>query len=148
MTPLQMARQECANYVDTGCIFREPQVCLLAEPGTRCAYFERCVLPLAQRIPKYASAEEKYWKEASRKAGAPGLVRPQSAQPPRLCHCGDPLAARRRVCDKCRARNRRETYRRSKRQKGAVGDSTVKQSPPVAAQGVTTRVFEGADQRS
>src|SRR4030095_764532 len=75
MTPLQVAKAECANCDSAGncsgigiandlsCyMFRRPGKCWLApdEHGQikRCRYFEECVAPLAKKRAQAASAQE------------------------------------------------------------------------------------------
>jgi hypothetical protein len=75
MTPLQVAKQECANCDSAGncagigiaddlscCMFRKPGKCWLApdEQGNikRCQYFEQCVAPLAKARTRNAATQE------------------------------------------------------------------------------------------
>ena len=118
-SPLQMAKAECANFCKDGSCLGIPTECLtsdrptvaapldrckLAEPGKRCAYFERAVIPLANYFPeKYARAVETYTAGRAKNALA--------IKAARLCGCGNPLPKRRRFCERCRSRKRRESIR-------------------------------------
>ena len=119
MSPLQIAKAECANFHgDDGCLgfpvecmtSDQPTMaapldrCKLAKAGERCAYFECVVIPLAKSHPeKYAKAVETYTASRTRNALLVG--------PARLCECGNPLPKHRRFCEKCRTRKRRESTR-------------------------------------
>ena len=118
-TPLQMARAECANFCKDGSCLGIPTECLtsecptvaapldrckLAEPGKRCMYFERAVIPLANYFPeKYAKAVETYTAGRAKNALA--------IKAARLCECGNPLPKRKRYCPTCARRKRRESAR-------------------------------------
>lgn len=79
MTALQVAKAECANCDSVGnCagvgiaddlsshIFRQPGKCYLAEqPIGRCAYFERCVAPLAKARLREATTQDQKRAAAS-----------------------------------------------------------------------------------
>jgi len=105
-SPLEMARLECANHVGSGCFNERP--CLLAQRGVRCSYFESAVLPLSKRKAAYADVPNQYWARAK----VDGM-REDAAE--RVCACGNALAARERVCERCKIRRRRESYRAYKR---------------------------------
>lgn len=134
-TPLQFAKDECANYNDSNgsCLGvtadsllpkpnRKPRACPLPRcvlvDGERCDYFERIVLPLAERgIPRFLEARNAYYAKAIRAAGMRPNAEITLPQPKKLrqCECGNPLAAGHRFCEKCKIAKRRETYRASKR---------------------------------
>jgi hypothetical protein len=83
MTPLQVAKAECANCDsggncsgvgiadDLSCyMFRTPGKCYLAEqPVKRCVYFEQCVAPLAKKRAQAASTHEQQGAAASLASG-------------------------------------------------------------------------------
>jgi len=62
MTPFQFAKAECSNYIDGACkgiginddgtqfSFGPKPKCVLSNSGTRCAFFEECVLPMIPKI--------------------------------------------------------------------------------------------------
>jgi len=65
MTPVQFARAECANHQHQGFCYRAEEDCvLLKQVPERCAYFEKCVLPLADKglvaSPSYQYARTRY----------------------------------------------------------------------------------------
>ena len=143
MTPLQFAKDECANFNDSNgaclgvtadSLRQEPKNmrayprprCVLAD-GDRCDYFERIVLPLAERgIPHFLEARDAYYAKAIRAAGMRPNTEITLAQPKtiRQCECGNPLAAGHRFCEKCKTAKRRKTYRLSKtRQRGQEAPS-------------------------
>lgn len=124
MTPLAMAKAECANMrPDGGClgitvnslvseknglkvnpVAAPLDCCKLAKAGKRCEYFEKTVVPLANHYPdKYAKAVELY--SAGRANNA------LSIKGARECECGAPLPKRKRFCAICAKRNRRQTAR-------------------------------------
>lgn len=134
MTPYQLARTECANFVqrDGSCLGVQPEGlldstvraiprerCLLAEkPIQPCQYFENCVLPLADRPgPKDNPGLQSQRVEARRQYLELRKVEvPESNV--RLCpECQGPLAKRQRLCGKCRIKRRREAYRQAKQRK-------------------------------
>ena len=123
-SPLGMARAECANFCKDGSCLGIPVECLvserdgkkvklvaaplerckLSEPGKRCMYFERAVIPLANYFPeKYAKAVETYTAGRAKNALA--------IKAARLCKCGNPLPKRKRYCPTCARRKRRESAR-------------------------------------
>ena len=144
MTPYGFAREECANFVasDNSCMgitvdsldgsrfeAHPLTTCLLAgTPIQPCRYFERCILPLAD-APSPAGKphlqqerlEARRQYLALRKAEIPEMNL-------RTCpDCGAPVARRRRYCEKCGSRRRRESTRAAvarKRQNGGQGVSS------------------------
>src|ERR1051326_1042140 len=92
MTPLQGARNHCANYQPDGsCLgigikedgslsrFQPAGTkCLLAQPGVRCQYFEECVMPMEKSAWK-SPLEQNQFAEAVRdyrlRSGALSLAR-------------------------------------------------------------------------
>jgi len=134
MSPAQFARDECANLLPGGACLGvridslidngQPKTCsprdrcLVAE-GKRCDYFERAILPLADKPSpvddpnlqaKRAAARQEYQSRH--------LLRDRNQK--RCRDCGNPRPHRRRYCDLCAARRRRETYRRSRAGKSEV----------------------------
>lgn len=122
-----MIIEQCANWHSTvnGCIMEvvgshAEGECAVRD-GKRCAYFERAVLPLAGRLAQYAEIPALYYEKQT--DGKLGVLIEQN-------HCGDcgqVIPGRRRVCDKCRVKRRRASYRELKR-KLQVGNSTVSES--------------------
>ena len=111
MSPYQMAKMECANYVGQGCIIND-KCKLAAKPLKRCVYFEKCVLgmPLQPdadknpRYPEYLVAMQQYQGATATRVTAVKL---------RVCECGQPLAKRQRVCVACAKKRRRESNRQA-----------------------------------
>ena len=107
----------CANY-DGGCLFEDE---CLVEQGQRCAYFEKSVLPTAGQLG-LQSIYDTY--EAFTGSGM--LRRPQT----RLCpDCSTILKPRQRVCEKCSAKRRQATYRKT-RQKQTDGAQQLTKIAP------------------
>ena len=101
---------ECANFINRGCVMRINGRCHVTD-GEQCSYFELAVLPWwlkrggedADKLADgYAPAEDVPLLKEKRKKG-------------RRCECGATLPRRRRVCDACREKHRRASYRGSKR---------------------------------
>ena len=119
-SPLQMAREQCANMQRNSCLgipvrclqSTEPLVaapldrCKLADSKGTCAYFEKVVLPLVQYFPRYARAVELYRKRLPKAAATPAAVIGMWE-----CDCGNPMPKGRRMCDQCATKNRRKTWR-------------------------------------
>lgn len=114
MTPLQLARQECANWTPTGgclgakCLgSRTPGPlarCLLNEKKP-CPYFEDCVLPLLKSHPEYADAAPDYeaWLQANARAKNQKTPSLTALKPHRKCRtCGKPVATKKLYCDACK----------------------------------------------
>lgn len=111
MTPYKLVQLECANCVDNLCIRHFDGKCLIAQKK-RCEYFERCLLGLPdmrglKNAERYKTATDEYRRKIM-KCGY------GNAQDTRRCACGASLPARKRMCEKCTARKRREAYRKSK----------------------------------
>ena len=94
-----------------------------SSPRRRCRYFEKCILPLADKdSPKddhslqarRLLAREAYYQQfpEARPPDGPASRRPRDAR--RCPDCGAPVAKRRRVCSECRRKRRRATYRRNR----------------------------------
>ena len=141
MTPLKFAKCECANFKNDGsCLgvraedlidtngpwwnrkdsrakYLQPrQQCALAKAGERCLYFEQVVLPLADcPSPKdEPSLQAKRQKARVLYLKRIGLDGPKKAKQ-RFCECGAPIGKGRRHCDKCAAKKRSETRRKSQK---------------------------------
>lgn len=80
MTPLQLAKAECANYTNNGgCqglgirdngrsfVFGAKSKCFLAE-GKRCDYFEQCVFPMKISPPPVLDAAAKVRRDSIEEA--------------------------------------------------------------------------------
>jgi hypothetical protein len=125
MTPLQLAKAECANCDSAGhcsgvgiaddlsCyMFRTPGKCWLApdEHGQiqRCQYFEQCVAPLAKKRAQAASTQEQQRAAASLAAGVHAYevaVMPVPTIKYAKCKsCHRRVHAPKRLCGQC-ARN-------------------------------------------
>lgn len=111
MSPIEMARTECANYDQGQCIgaaidntsCHPLKECLL-HFKQRCGYFERCVLPLADRPGHmdFKLARRVYEKNC----GMRPLIETR-------CECGQIMERGKRFCEPCRQKHRLETLRRS-----------------------------------
>ncbi len=115
-------RKYCANWdassklcvgVDGGTLFHEGD-CLIAK-DKRCEYFEQSVFPIANPSYRYATETAQYETllDLYLKIN-PNMLQAEAGNT-RLCECGSPLKPRRRVCDKCAQKRRREAYRKAKR---------------------------------
>jgi hypothetical protein len=129
---LEFVKRECANWKNGRCLFGE---CSVAA-GKRCCvsraclctgqqyppnddYFRACVLPLAATKPEYQRAANKYAANCD--------LKPMEQ---RFCECGQPLAARARMCAKCKAVKRRTTVREAVRLRRKAA---CKQLTPISA---------------
>jgi len=142
MTPRELARTECANFVsDGGCLGIQVEDladheqtkraaplerCLLAnKPMKPCRYFEQVILPLAD----YPSPKDKPRLQAERLAARETYLltcrKPVPTHTLRLCECGEPLAARQRVCSKCSRKRRLQTNRASQRKRRQLAGMSV-----------------------
>ncbi len=116
MTPHDMAREQCANFIGAGCIFERPGVhregvCVLGRMQERCTYFEKAVLPLVDRMPRYAGVRNQY-RDSLKKPGARNCALPAlSAEKDQRCPCGKARQARHRYCPECGEKRRRELAR-------------------------------------
>ena len=119
--PLTMAQQQCANYMtlehppSSGCILPPKDIdegdCALRVKGRRCGHFEKAVLPLAERMPRYADVPPVYYGRAAKQAGLSNAAIPDFAI--RRCQCGNPLEPRKRFCSDCSKTRLREARRRA-----------------------------------
>jgi len=138
MTPYEFAKRECANLrPDGSCLEILPEGltntalpavpherCLLKQkPLRRCRYFEKCVLPQADRPgPKdrpglqleKQEARRRYWQAL----GPDHAFHIETPAAIRRCpDCGGPLAVRQRYCLKCSRRRRLESNRKAIKKK-------------------------------
>ncbi len=98
----------CANldHHSSGCSYGN--VCLV-QTGKRCRYFEKVVLPTSGDIGLRESVYSQYRKHVGLDGnGELGIG------PLRRCDCGAELKQRKRYCDHCASKRRRETYRKSR----------------------------------
>ena len=133
-----MVRAECANLCGSRCILGEGPCPVLQTPPERCdcgvgpfggqirtPYFEKVVLPLAKRRAEYADAPAEYFaalakterKRAGSELRAVGLRDRAAAEALSTLpgpDCGGPRLRRRRTCEACASKRRRESYRREK----------------------------------
>ena len=125
MKPSALVKDQCCNWTNGICIGAgfnllpsgelhhgmmaqdgeqlEGQPCRVGQ-GKRCDFFERHVLPVAESPGEIAA----------RKAYVSKFPVDQFAGKERYCHCGETIGKGRRMCDECRAKRRRETYRRNR----------------------------------
>ena len=99
----------CANFDHQGggCLCGD--VCLV-QTGQRCLHFEESVLPTAGDIGLRESVISLYQKHIG--LGENGEL---GTEPIRRCpDCGAELRPRRRYCDDCSKRRRRQSYRRAR----------------------------------
>ena len=116
MSPLQMAKEQCANLVGRTCLGIPRQYlngsrpivgqardgCKLSNPKALCEYFERVITPLAEYWPgKYASAVKAYRRRIPK-----GQKTPLAVVNTWTCDCGKPMSKGRRMCDSCTRKNR------------------------------------------
>ena len=134
MTPYQLARMECSNLLPDGsCLGIAPEGltdskvaavplarCLLAsKPIKPCRYFERCLLHLADQPDSDGGGIDGGKRAGWLQARAQYLSARKVTVPEiklRACpDCGQPLAKRQRVCQKCQKKRRTESYRQYRR---------------------------------
>jgi hypothetical protein len=129
MTPLQVAKAECANCNsaghcsgvgiadDLGCyIFQQPRKCYLGEqPIRRCVCFEQCVAPLAKKRAQAASSQEQQSAATSLAEGVHAYEMAVMSVPTvkyaKCKSCHRRVHAPKRLCGHC-ARNRTLTAKR------------------------------------
>jgi len=106
-------RDECANWSSNlkGCLGGSP--CLVLS-GERCGYFERAVLPPeGYPYPNRTFVQDPKAEKQVRQEY--GLVGGRRYDPKaRFCKCGNPLAKRRRYCNECAAKRKRNSHRKAK----------------------------------
>ena len=103
----------CANYDHHygGCLFAD--VCKVQQ-GQRCGYFEKAVLPTAADIGLKEQVYSLYYKHVGIEQDVYKIEIGEIRRCPGFNGktCGAPLLPRRRYCDKCRDRKRRDDYRK------------------------------------
>ena len=128
MSPLQMAKEQCANLVGGTCldipwrcldgsrpmVGQERDGCKLSDPKARCEYFEVVVAPLAKSFSRYVSAVEQYNDR---------LPLNKHLGNARRCGCGTPLQKRHRYCPKCKRERQKQARRKWWRNEGSGLDS-------------------------
>ncbi|MBN1126877.1 MAG: hypothetical protein JXA82_17885 [Sedimentisphaerales bacterium] len=118
------ARQHCANW-DNGqnsCIFRIG--CRIAA-GMPCEYFKKAVWPICDPAYPYATETHRYEELlAQYRQIDKDLVVSDEDESLRLCDCGEPLKQKRQLCDECRKKRRRKTWKEQK-QKQRVRCPTI-----------------------
>ena len=105
-TELKAMMPGCANYDHHygGCLFAER---CKVEQGQRCGYFEQAVLPTAGQLRDGHKIIDEYQRTCQIKA--PIGIRTTRAK---FCACGATVPMGKQVCDKCRAKRRRQTQRK------------------------------------
>jgi hypothetical protein len=122
MTPIQVAKAECANcdsagncagigFADNGSLyrFRQPGKCWLApdEHGQikRCQYFEQCVAPLAKKRVQAASTQEQQHAAASLAEGVHAYEKAVMPVPTikfaKCKRCQRQVYPPKRLCEQC-----------------------------------------------
>lgn len=116
-----LARAACAYWVNDGCIMREGGRCHL-EAREGCSYFAKYILPLASSgvacWQSHAAAVQDFARIVSEREGvsdwaASEALAASAAAAARLCDCGQPLAPRKRFCERCRKAKRKAAWRDS-----------------------------------
>ena len=145
MTPLQIAKDHCANWRNDGkgCLgaiidddlqirrCRPKPKCVLGTPGERCAYFEECVAPMGPSIDN-----EDYRRQFQAAVRDYRLAAKLPCAEERPCPvCGQAMEPGRRFCESCAiARHRRN--QRAWVQKRRSDMSKVKAFSALENQGV------------
>jgi hypothetical protein len=137
MTPHQMAKTQCDCYDSGHCLgitlndqlnlvrFRpENSRCLLAEPIQRCSHFESCILPYKpdSKDSRTAAKLQAEWSEGSHSYR---ISTGYMAESIRLCpQCRKTkISNGRKLCDLCRAKNRRISKAKSDSTRNAESNS-------------------------
>lgn len=121
MSPAALVRAECANLdPDNLCVMRFDGYgdCLVLK-GKRCAYFERCVLPLADQPSSKEDRHLQQKRQAGRTAYQTQCGLRVTRQSTRRCICGEPLEPRKQYCRRCRQEHNRNAARERQRRKRA-----------------------------
>jgi hypothetical protein len=131
MTPIQLAKAECANFDNGRCLgigirdngslygFEAKGPCVLKVLGVRCPYFEECVLPMASRVEPPTRRTD-YMEAAAFYRRAANV--PQSVS--RTCSCGRPLEPYKQTCYVCRDAARKQKNRQRNQKRKSKGLST------------------------
>jgi len=141
MTPLQFAREECANHQPDGsCLGAvigadlriracNPRPRCIVATGQRCAYFEQCVAPIADMVsdPKRARALQEAVAEYRQ------ITNQKSPAARRCPDCGAPLQKGKQLCPACADRRRKATNRatqdRQRRPRDVLSAEVPKSTP-------------------
>lgn len=123
MTPLQFAKEQCANFEpdgsckgigirDDGSLFsfgKKPK-CVLGIPGIRCQYFEECVAPMGFEDPRQREERNEAVRLYRKSSNAPKFAH----QTGRICpDCQErELEPRRRYCYVCSEKRNRIANRK------------------------------------
>ena len=135
MSPKNLAKMMCANYQQGTCrgidilpdlslsIDTEIAGALCCIGEHRCDYFERLVIPyviMAKKHPYQPSMEKAvttYWTKIAGK---------KNLQSCKRCHKPSPsLKANEKFCSKCKTKNTRDSWRKSKRRARCPKSETV-----------------------
>jgi hypothetical protein len=123
MTPLQIAKDHCANWRNDGkgCLgaiidddlqirrCRPKPKCVLGTPGERCAYFEECVAPMG---PSIDNEEDRRRFQAAVRDYRLAAKLPCAEERP--CPvCGQAMEPGRRFCESCAAARRKAATRQA-----------------------------------
>ena len=103
-------RKYCACYEngEPSCIGEYRTGTCLIMQAKPCGYFKRAVFPICDPSYKFATETGKYEKLLRLyKKIDPNIV--ETDEQIRKCSCGQPLKPRRRYCEKCTARRRRDS---------------------------------------
>lgn len=121
MTPLQFAKEQCANYRPEGCAgigirdngelysFGAKPRCVLGTPGVRCSYFEECVMPMGSEDPRVRAERNEAIRLYRVSSNAPKAPQELGRICP-VCQRRE-LEPRRRLCYVCAAESRRKSQR-------------------------------------
>lgn len=125
MTPLQIAKANCANYTETGACLgaiieddlrilkcNPKPKCTVGISGVRCVYFEDCVLPFSKWIEN--PNQRQAWLEAARDYRLSANV--PSVEKRRCPICKRIMESRRRFCHICAKVKRTQQRRLASRQ--------------------------------
>lgn len=135
MTPLQLAREECANWEngegrcskiiiqENGTMVRRPtmpDLCAL-KTGQRCQYFEDTILPMIPHLEASNAIRAKYKSECLE---AEHQYRMETgammSKPTGKCACGKPREYRHKFCSECAQKRRQETMRAANLKRGVT----------------------------
>ena len=105
-------RNFCSNFYEDSCILSEK--CSIME-GEPCKYFERSVYPECDPAYPYATEVSSNHKVLSDYRKIKKNFRGLSKSDIRTCECGRALARRRRFCDECREKHRKNSMKSKKR---------------------------------
>ncbi len=118
LTVNSFIKQECANYVSDGCLgvdlrgkgFNVDGKCWVLKDHRPCKYFEDCVLGYAKHLGCYEKIFSEYQNIN---------LTIKNKQETRICECGNELQKRERLCEKCKAKKRKNAYKRYNKNRAA-----------------------------